>query len=367
MRTEPCLQRATWLLCLLGAVHASSSPHHALADRLASSQHVHVTEALSQGRYGHSAAVLDRALLLLGGQVQKPGKSLFITNDVVAVDLSAPVTAKTKHRIDPRWSQHLLPTAWATAVKTGDDVWLLGGVTQDCEADAVNMVLDGKRATWTSVPSNAHTPPRRRQAQAIAIPDKGTPYIYLWGGIADPFTCSLDTVAYMGLDVHNAITQRVATYSWEKLAVNLPKSYKPPISDYAAVPLPDGLCIAFIGGQVSRGELADLSTILVLDTNKMLFTLQVSRRVLVQSELTLWRTANGQIEAYAAAAAGTRRLLADEDPSHDLRRHRRAKPARGRRLLPRRHNLEVGPRQAQQPVAARAAARLAYRDQSRRR
>jgi hypothetical protein len=263
---------AIWLALLTFAFAFFTPQHLQLSHRLEYKIGVHITQDLSRGRYGASAVIFEGVLLLIGGQIPSPS-GLFITNDVVALNLSLPYSKDSKLKTDAKWSQHLLPNAWAAASETDQGVWLIGGVTQDCETDAIAMVLNGPNQSWTKVAATSQTPPRRRQAQAITLQDGS---LYLWGGIAEPYTCSLDTVGYMGLDVWNTLTQRVKTYSWEALSSKLPKLYKPPISDYAAVLLPDQTCIAFIGGQISQGHLADMQTILVLDTSKMEFTLQVS-------------------------------------------------------------------------------------------
>lgn len=289
---------------------------------------------LVTGRYGHAAVYLpsQNQVLFIGGQIGSRG--LYITNDVLSYNLSASSrslssshhhsfavppddsgsTTSTDSRrprrpnpaLLPDLSANLPPNAWAAAAYEGqkdDDggggaVWMYGGVTQDCTNDAAAYVLNLNDSLWTavenvsSVTHRAASPPRRRQAQAVHMLDTATTYIF--GGIAEPHTCSLDTVAYLAMDVwaypvdsttnatgkgdstrsHPTIDHIVQTLPFYLSGIKSNGShYEPAVSDYAAVPLSGRDGIVYIGGQTAGGELVPMDEVLYFNT-----TLQEWRR-----------------------------------------------------------------------------------------
>ena len=260
----------------------ASSPVNALN---ATDSDPRAVAALAHGRYGHGSVYLHETnqVLFLGGQVGSTGT--YITNDVVVLDLDEAYPSASNPRSISAYSQGLPPHAWAaTSVDTDQNVWVIGGVTQDCAADGLTTVLKG--SDWTTANPTGHVPPRRRQAQAVAVSNSSSLAVdetqfWVWGGIAEPYTCSLDTVGYMGMDMWSTISRSIATYSWaSQVGKTIPKDYRPPVSDYAAVLLRDGVSIAFIGGQVAQGDLAEMDQILTFDTVERTWSLKVRSRSL---------------------------------------------------------------------------------------
>lgn len=270
-----------------------------------------------RGRYGHSAVYLPKRdqVLFIGGQVGTQGT--YITNDVLSLNLSAPYfshsssiangTDLSNHTIfssgnsdvlfesqnaNPRQETNLTsdlpPNAWAaSAVDDQERVWLIGGVTQDCQNDAAAYVLEDtldeeevnrySARSWRAI-SPARRPPRRRQARAVSVPQNGTAVnsgdgIYVFGGIAEPYTCSLETVGYLAMDDWQAWSNGtvVGTSPWEA-----PDGYgEPPVSDYAAVQLGETDGIVYLGGQTASGKLVEMDSLLLYNTTTGLYSSQV--------------------------------------------------------------------------------------------
>jgi len=259
--------------------HDAAAAHHR---RAAPSAHanasavVDASASLAKGRFGHSSVYLpnSNALLFIGGQIGKlssEGETL-ITNDVLALNLSAPFDSTAHQPVaSPDLARLVMPQAWAaTAVDRAGEIWTIGGLTQDCAADAVATVLDVARET--SVPAiTASGPPRRRQAHAVAVADPTTgaadnaTSIYVWGGLAEPYTCSIDTVGYLAIDIwRSSASGRTVRSLQFKPPRNAPEGYRPPVSDYATAALDDGR-IVVIGGQTTDGSLTPMSRVLVFD------------------------------------------------------------------------------------------------------
>lgn len=258
------------------------------------------------GRYGHAAVYQQytNKILFIGGQIGTTGT--FVTNDVLSLDLSKPYspfstvsgfTETTNPALVPSLSVGLPPNAWsAYAVDAQERIWLVGGVTQDCESDAVAYVLQNA-SDWTPVELGNYRPPRRRQARAISV-NNGTEdsNLYIFGGIAEPYTCSLETVGYLAIDIWNTTTTDAApsvqSISWEApeapLHLDRPGGIQEPaLSDYAAVSLPGEKAILFIGGQDASGKLAPMDEVLLFNTSTAEWSRQVSStpRVLVLNPL----------------------------------------------------------------------------------
>lgn len=300
-RTAQEREKMTRLLLLLAYFVAfSSASHHGhrsgLVTRLKHRQHAETarianttvspsaaSSALQKGRYGHSSVYLpgSNSILFIGGQVGESGT--FITNDVLSLDLSQPYPSPTNPMQRPELSIGLPPHAWAAVtVDNTERIWVIGGVTQDCASDSLAVILDDGKWSTISLPPASSVPPRRRQAQAITtlpglstITNLPTSNIWVWGGIAEPYTCSFDTVGYMGIDLWDTSAESAQTFSWSSFANQL-EGYRPPVSDYAAVVLGDGRRVAFVGGQAASGDYVGLDKVLVFDTQEQRWSLQVS-------------------------------------------------------------------------------------------
>lgn len=291
------------LLFLANLASSSSLNHHrnGLVTRLKHRQHLETTRianttvsanaaahALKKGRYGHASVYLPgkETVLFIGGQVGETGT--FITNDVLELDLSLAYPSKSNPIARPELSVGLPPHAWAAVtVDNQERVWVIGGVTQDCASDSLAVVLEGKWSTIDTSSKSSSAPPRRRQAQAVMTQPKSlssastapSADIWVWGGIAEPYTCSFDTVGYMGIDLWDSASRSAQTFSWSSFPThkrkNVPQSYRPPVSDYAAIVLSDGERIAFVGGQAATGDFVDMDRILVFNTSAQSWGLEV--------------------------------------------------------------------------------------------
>ena len=253
---------------------------------------------ISNGRYGHAAIYQQyhNSILFIGGQIGTSGT--YVTNDVLSLDLNKPYsrfstisgfTETTNPALIPALSSGLPPNAWsAYAIDAQERIWLIGGVTQDCESDAVAYVLqDG--SSWTPVDLGHYRPPRRRQASAIAVCN-GTEdsSLYIFGGVAEPYTCSLETVGYLAMDIWNTTTTTAATplvnsIPWEtpsntslRLERQNSNRYEPALSDYAVVSLPEEKVIVYVGGQDANGNLASMDEVLLFNTSTSTWTTDVS-------------------------------------------------------------------------------------------
>lgn len=261
--------------------HDAAAVHHRRTSPSAhanASAVVDASASLAKGRFGHSSVYLpdSNQVLFVGGQIGKlssDGETL-ITNDVLALNLSAPFdSAAHQPSESPDLAKLVMPQAWAaTAVDRMGNVWTIGGLTQDCAADAVASVLDVTHETSApALAGRAATsgPPRRRQAHAVALADStggdNATDIYVWGGLAEPYTCSIDTVGYLAMDIWSSSTsgRSVRTVQF-KTPKDAPERYRPPISDYATAALDDGR-IVVIGGQTTDGSLTPMNRVLVFD------------------------------------------------------------------------------------------------------
>lgn len=240
------------------------------------------------GRYGHAAVYQQytNKILFIGGQVGTSGT--YVTNDVLSLDLSkaytpystvSGFTETTNPALVPELSVGLPPNAWsASSIDAQERIWLIGGVTQDCESDAVAYVLQDA-STWSPVDLGNYRPPRRRQAKAVAVAN-GTEEtsIYIFGGVAEPYTCSLETVGYLAMDIWNTTSTSAAplvdSKPWKIPSTSMHldrqrKTYEPAISDYAAVSLPNQQAILYVGGQDASGRLVPMNELLLFNTSTL--------------------------------------------------------------------------------------------------
>ncbi|GAA5891601.1 hypothetical protein JCM8208_007335 [Rhodotorula glutinis] len=251
-----------------------------------------VDTATAQGRYGHSAVYLPppaNELLLIGGQVGETDTS--ITSDVLRFRLASslvwgadrPVSSIPDNPLKNSSLAVGLPaSAWgAAAVDAQGRAWLIGGVTADCDKDAIAHVLSttsssSSTTSWTVPALAPRYPPRRRQASALAVANSTTGGTDVWvlGGIADSWTCSSDTIGYAGVDRYDTASGLVESMPWSAPGGVDPAEWEPPVSDYAAVVLERGVGILVVGGQGSDGHLADMAEVLNFDVATRSWTQQ---------------------------------------------------------------------------------------------
>ena len=248
----------------------------------------------AQGRYGHSAVYLPppaNELLLIGGQVGEADTA--ITSDVLRFRLASSLVWAADRPLssipdNPLKNASLaagLPaSAWgAAAVDAQGRAWLIGGVTADCDKDAIAHVLStvpassSSSSSWTVPALSPRYPPRRRQASALAVANSTTGGTDVWvlGGIADSWTCSTDTIGYAGVDRYDTASGLVESLPWNAPGGVDPAEWEPPVSDYAAVVLGGGVGILVVGGQGSDGHLADMADVLNFDVATRSWTQQV--------------------------------------------------------------------------------------------
>ncbi|SCV73136.1 BQ2448_7061 [Microbotryum intermedium] len=289
-----------------------SSPHPKApatpTSRAHNSSNVTVTESspsstAAEGRYGHSAVYVQDTNLLyfLGGQLGENGTT--VTNEVLVFNLANPIVwnSRPSTRIldNPlaisSVSEDLDPLAWAaSAVDDRGRAWVIGGVTEDCEHDHTVHRLDMSNLTlsdvieigaeWTVPQMISHMPPRRRQAQAVAIYNTTarSDDIYVFGGIAEQFTCSDETIGYLGIDRYSTSENRhgqneVESFAWTAPSGTSAKTFEPPVSDYTATLLEGGRFVAILGGQTANGGLAAFSDILIFDSRQKNWEKKIAR------------------------------------------------------------------------------------------
>lgn len=261
---------------------------HPARDRIAHDAHANGMHArrnetsTTSGRYGHSAVYLPykRQVLFLGGQVGTRGS--FFTNQVLSLDMTLPYDARNPSA-PPELASGLPPTAWAAStVDAQQRVWVIGGITEDCDDEASAYLLeDGSQWKAVGKDRKGAKAPRRRQAQAVALADGSMEAsIYVFGGIAESHTCSLETVGYLAMDSWNATdpdhagsAQTTLWTSQPELQTVLPNG--PPVSDYAAVRLQQTDSILYLGGQDASGRLMGFDRILQYNTTSKLWSMPV--------------------------------------------------------------------------------------------
>ncbi|BGP27465.1 kelch-type beta propeller domain containing protein [Rhodotorula toruloides] len=249
-----------------------------------------VVSATTEGRYGHVAVYLPpptNQLLLIGGQVGENGTQ--ITNEVLRFYVGStflwgdrPVSAIPDNPAkDDSLATGLPATAWTAAAATsgtsGQETWLVGGMTASCETDGLVHTLKGSSSPWSTPSLSPRVPPRRRQAKAVPISNSTTGGTDVWvlGGIAEQYTCSGETIGYVGLDRFDTVNDVVESMPWsapEGMAAR--SSWEPPVSDYTATLLPGGESFVVVGGQTSEGTLTDMTSVLVFNTTSRSWTQQ---------------------------------------------------------------------------------------------
>lgn len=271
-----------------------------------------------QARYGHGSAYLasTKSLLLFGGQIDaEAGQGTYVSNDVLVFNVSSPYTQAAQDSTTPTVGENpdlvpdlssgLPPGAWSAVTASDTDVWVIGGVTEDCQNDAPAYVSRQQHleypgeARWQPVqPQGSVQPPRRRQAKAVILPASNnsimsdvTSSIYVWGGVAEKHTCSLEKVAYLAMDIWHLNSNRTqvssvdvvtwseatnASHSSSSSSEHTLVSSAPPVVDYTMTALKDSDGIAVVGGQDAEGRLVTMENILVFNTTTQAFCQKVS-------------------------------------------------------------------------------------------
>ncbi|KAL8291520.1 hypothetical protein RQP46_002498 [Phenoliferia psychrophenolica] len=234
----------------------------------------------NEGRYGHSAVYLaaSNSVLFIGGQVGDNGT--VVTADVLQFELESaflwgkrPLSAIPDNpRASPLLEAGLPPHAWAAAaLDAANRTWLIGGVTQNCETDGIAYTLtvatEGAQKGWASERVSPWAPPRRRQAQAVSVLNSTTngADLYVFGGIAERYTCSEETIGYFGIDRWDTVHGTVETLPWNAPA-GWTGAFDPPVSDYTATLLQDKSSIVLVGGQTAAGDLVGMGSVQVFNT-----------------------------------------------------------------------------------------------------
>ncbi|GAA5990370.1 hypothetical protein JCM10908_007339 [Rhodotorula pacifica] len=233
------------------------------------------------GRYGHSAVYLpppSNTVLIIGGQVGTEGTA--ITSDVLQFRVAStfvwgdgrPADSAIPDNpiVDPVISSGLPASAWSAATYDlhTESTWLFGGVVPECETDSLVHTLPANLSSaWSTASLSPRAPPRRRQATAVPVTNSTTGGTDIWvlGGIADQFTCSVDTIGYVGLDRYDTLIGSVESMAWNAPSGFNAVEWQAPVSDYSATLLHDGVSIAVIGGQTAMGDLVHLDAIPVFD------------------------------------------------------------------------------------------------------
>ncbi|KAK4696985.1 hypothetical protein P7C70_g8281, partial [Phenoliferia sp. Uapishka_3] len=120
---------------------------------------------------------------------------------------------------------------------------------------------------WANPGVQPRTPPRRRQAQAVAVYNATTSGsdLFVFGGIAEKYTCSSETIGYFGVDRWDTVAGTVETLPWDPPA-NADATFAVPVSDYTATLLADNTSIVLVGGQTASGNLVGMETVLVFNS-----------------------------------------------------------------------------------------------------
>lgn len=168
------------------SMHSTSSSSAAAATSSSSHLSPPINGSASSppsGRWGQSASYLsnEQTILFVGGQVSN-GSQVALTNDVFALNVSSLATNSTSGPTNP-WQQlsatGLPPHAFAASatrtVNGTDQVWLIGGDTQSCEAApawtwTASASANLSNTSWASVNfSSQASTSRKASAQAIEV------------------------------------------------------------------------------------------------------------------------------------------------------------------------------------------------------
>lgn len=316
------------------------------------------------GRYGQTTIALppgvnvsdtlgsnSSTVLFIGGQVT--GSGTYISNDVLYLSprlpFAGPRSAQPNPVLVPGLSNGLPPRAWGTGARdAAGRLWVIGGVVEDCQKDAgayawifrQNMtnvewvpitpslkparrrqasLIPILRRNYTAIANHSHSPADTPPASpnvteypiSVSISNdtaiENTDYDFVVpGGIAEPYTCSPETVAYLGVDRWSPPSASVGLNQTNVTVGGMPdplpkpifevisgpnntlsvgtvpvvnatngtaaghgkkakKGPHPPITDYA-MGLINERWVIIVGGQITNGTLARTDEVTVLDT-----------------------------------------------------------------------------------------------------
>lgn len=179
------------------AVVEGSSGNSTKAPEQAKTETNQTANTVPSGRWGQTATYLpgEKTVVFVGGQVAN-GSSLTLTNDIFALNISSLATNSTSGPLQP-WQQlssaelpaHAFASSVVTSVNGTDQLWLIGGYTNNC-SDAAAWTWspsggNGLNNSWLSIDLPASSqPPRRARATAIEVPTHNsteTSYLLLGG------------------------------------------------------------------------------------------------------------------------------------------------------------------------------------------
>ncbi|GAC98596.1 hypothetical protein PHSY_006190 [Pseudozyma hubeiensis SY62] len=264
-------------------------------------------------RWGQTATYLPghNVVVVVGGQTSLSGA---ITNDVYALDVSelswANMTGVSAAQKWQRLSTEGLPahayaaaSAVTDAAKGTDNLWIVGGVTENCAMDAPAYVWSAPAGNitagrWAAVyPDNGVAPSRRRGAKAVTLSPSAnaTASIMVSGGTFDATTCASTNGTYQGIDMWSQSSVSLGSFSSanststsksietahigvdvtgtayasiQSLALDQ-RMHDFSLTDYTTAVLPaNGTCgekVLFLGGKDQSGRMARLDKFWALD------------------------------------------------------------------------------------------------------
>lgn len=257
-----------------------------------------------------------------------------MTNDVYALNL----TSNTWQRLS---SEGLPAHAFAAATGAVDPVtgqeelWVVGGVTENCACDAPAYVWstqgDVSEGKWRAVYSDTGaSPSRRKGAKAIVVDGK----VMVMGGEFDSSTCASSNGTYGGVDMWSpSPSQPLSTPETALVGIDtsatsfasiqslaLPSMPDLSLTDYTTVTLPPTAnCsskILFLGGKDFSNTLVPLSHFWALDTQTLNFELWNSTGLIPSPRLghTAVVTADGKVVIHGGYLQDPQLFAEDNDP-----------------------------------------------------
>lgn len=252
-----------------------------LSNRNASASASSTQGGAQLARYGHAALYYPEtsSIMFLGGQTSSDADEPSILSSSFLLNLSEPFVATTPLKAVS--FDGIPPTAWAVGTMDSDGRgWLLGGLASDCDSAPPALLLPSSSLPSFSTPAfHPRPPPRRRQAASISLGAD----LWLFGGIADRFTCSPNTAAYRGIDKVDTVSGSVESWGWDS-PKGAGSGWEPPVGDARA-----GLFgvgdeqyddegeprVVLVGGQTASGKLVSLRELLVFDPVDRSWTTEV--------------------------------------------------------------------------------------------
>lgn len=230
-------------------------------------------------RFGHAAVYLPDAqqLLFVGGQTSLD--KVTVVNDVLLLPLpsatsSSSLVSGANIQSPTELNAGSTANAWAAVAydERARRILRVGGTTSSCGQDAAAYTLDGADLTsgWTIAlsPTASASVPRRRFAQPVVLPSGD---MVVLGGTADTYSCHRTSTVVAQLDIWS--TTSSGTASVKSLPVD---DQDVPLTQYAAVLLPDGRTIIYLGGLLASGDLASLDEVSSYDVQSQTWSSIVS-------------------------------------------------------------------------------------------